>query len=129
MTEHDYDARDFQSSSFFKKEELRRDGAKTLTVQAIEQGEGFAKNGKPPKPVLHLVFPDDRRQSLGTQANLNRMIEWFGPLTSGWIGKTITLYYSPDVRGPNGEEGGIRLRLPPRLGRRHPRRRRATPTR
>ena len=75
-TNNAYDARDFQTSSFFKKDELRRDGPQTCTVQAVEQGEGFARNGQPAQPVLQLVFTDDRRQSLATQANLKRIIEW-----------------------------------------------------
>ena len=51
---------------------------------------------------------------LGTQANLDRLMEWFGPATSGWIGKTIVLYYSPDVRSPDGKMGGTRVKLPER---------------
>lgn len=55
-----------------------------------------------------------RRQQvrLGTQANLKRLIDVLGEKTSAWIGRDIILYYSPDVRGPNNTEGGVRLRIP-----------------
>lgn len=108
----DYDAREFQSSNYIKKDELKRDGEKRLTVRAVEQADGIARNGKPAKKILELLIDDDRRLSLGTMANLKRMIEWFGVHTSAWVGQVIVAYYSPDVRGPNGEEGGIRLRRP-----------------
>jgi hypothetical protein len=109
---HEYDARDFQTSSFIKKDTLKRDGPQRLTIKAVEKADGIARDGKPPKPVLQLTFTNDSKFGLGTQINLRRVIETLGEKTSAWVGKTLELYYSPDVRGPNGEEGGIRVRPP-----------------
>jgi hypothetical protein len=108
----DFDARDFQTSSFYKKEDLRLSGPVRLTIKAVEQTDGLARNGQPARKVLQLVSVDDKRLSLGTQANLRRLIEFFGEKTSRWVGQTVEAYYSPDVRSPSGAEGGIRLRLP-----------------
>jgi hypothetical protein len=108
----EYDARDFQTSSFIKKDTLKRDGPQRLTIKAVEKADGIARDGKPPKPVLQLTFTNDSKFGLGTQINLRRVIEAFGEKTSRWIGQSIELYYSPDVRGPSGEEGGIRVRPP-----------------
>jgi hypothetical protein len=113
MSDNNYDAREFQTSNFLKKEDLKRDGPQRLRIHAVEKAEGLTrKSGQPAKDVLQLVFHDERRLTLGTQANLKRLIEWFGPQTSAWLNQTIEAYYSPDVRGPSGEEGGIRLRRP-----------------
>lgn len=108
----EYDARDFQTSSFIKKDTLKRDGPQRLKIKAVESADGIARDGKPAKKILQLTFDNDSKFGLGTQINLRRIIEAFGEKTSGWIGQTIELYYSPDVRGPSGEEGGIRVRPP-----------------
>jgi hypothetical protein len=109
----DFDAREFTTSNFLKKEDLRKTGPQRLTIRAVERAEGLkSRNGTPAKPALQLVFSDDRRLTLGTQVNLMRCIEFFGERTAPWIGQTVEAYYSPDVRGPGGEVGGIRLRLP-----------------
>jgi hypothetical protein len=69
--------------------------------------------GQAPKEELQLVFTDDTRFSLRAMTNLRRLIEAFGPHTAQWIGKTIELYFSPDVPNPGGgEPGGIRIRIP-----------------
>jgi hypothetical protein len=100
------------ASGFYKKEDLRLTGPQRLTIRAVEQADGLARNGQPAKKVLQLVSTDDKRLSLGTQANLRRLIEFFGERTARWVGQTVELYYSPHVRSPSGAEGGIRLRLP-----------------
>jgi hypothetical protein len=107
-----YDARDFQTSNFLKKDTLKRDGPQRLTIKEVHKADGISRDGRPPKPVLQLTFTNDMKFGLGTQINLRRIIEQLGGQTSNWIGKQIELYYSPDVRGPAGEEGGIRVRPP-----------------
>jgi hypothetical protein len=108
----DYNARDFQTSSFIKKDTLKRDGPQRLTIRSVEEADGIARDGKPPKKILQLTFTNESKFGLGAQINLRRVIELFGEMTSAWVGKTLELYYSPDVRGPGGEEGGIRVRPP-----------------
>jgi hypothetical protein len=108
----DYNAGEYLTSSYLKKEVLRTGGPQKLTIKAVENAKGIAKNGAPAKDILELVFTDDQRLGLQTQVNLKRLIEWFGHQTSAWVGRTIEAYYSPDVRGPGGQEGGTRLRLP-----------------
>jgi hypothetical protein len=107
-----YNAEEFRSSVFIKKDSLKRDGPQRLTIKAVEKGDGIARNGRPAKPVLQLTFENDTKFSLIADVNLKRVIEQYGPQTSGWMNQAIELYYSPDVRGPNGEEGGIRVRFP-----------------
>ena len=111
---NDFDARTYLNSTFIKKTDLRQSGPRRLTVKAVERGEGLpGRDGSPAKPELHLVFQDDTRVSLRTQANLKRMIDGYGDRTMTWIGKTVEVYFSPDVVNPGGgEPGGIRLRVP-----------------
>jgi hypothetical protein len=111
---NDFNARDYLNSMFIKKADLRQSGPRRLTVKAVEQGQGRpGRDGSPAKPELHLVFSDDTRLSLGAQVNLRRMVEAYGDRTAMWIGKTVEVYFSPDVVNPGGgEPGGIRLRLP-----------------
>ena len=60
-----FDANEFRTSAYLKKDELRQRGPLRLRIQAVEKGEGLkGKNGQPPRPVLELVFVDDRRLSL-----------------------------------------------------------------
>jgi hypothetical protein len=110
----DYNARDYISSTFIKKAELRSGGPRRLAIRTVEEGEGLpGRNGQAPKKELQLVFTDDSRFSLRAQTNLRRMFEAFGDRTSLWVGREIELYFSPDVVNPGGgEPGGIRLRLP-----------------
>jgi hypothetical protein len=113
MTE-DMNARDFLTSTFIKKEELRQSGPRRLTIKAVEKSMGLpGRNGQPAQPELQLVFHDDTRFSLRAQINLRRVAEAFGDRVSNWIGKTIELYFSPDVVNPGGgTPGGIRVRIP-----------------
>jgi hypothetical protein len=59
-----------------------------------------------------LVFDDNLRHTLGTKENIKRLVDGVGQMCSTWIGREIELYYAEDVRGPNGETGGIRIRIP-----------------
>ncbi len=61
-----------------------------------------------------LVFDDGLRYTLGTKVNIKRLVQAFGKMCSSWIGREIEFYFAEDVRGPNGEVGGIRLRIPER---------------
>jgi len=110
----DFNARDYMSSTFIKKADLRTGGPRRLTIKAVEEGDGLpGRAGQAPKKELQLVFTDDSRFSLRAVTNLRRMFEAFGERTAAWIGKTIELYFSPDVVNPSGgDPGGIRVRVP-----------------
>ncbi len=109
----DYNARDYLNNTFIKKEDLRASGPRRLQIHGVEEADGFPDKGKPAKKELHLLFADQTRFSLRAQVNLNRVREAFGDRTSLWIGKTIELYFSPDVTNPGGgEPGGARVRVP-----------------
>ena len=107
----DYDAGQYERHSFLRKEDLRTSGPRVLIIKDVEETDGLSRNGKPPERVLQLVFTDEMRLLLRTQENLRRMRKAYGDRTSGWIGKPVTAYYSPDVPNPSGEPGGIRLRF------------------
>jgi hypothetical protein len=111
---NDLNARDYLSSTFIKKADLRAGGSRKLTIKSVEQGTGLpGRNGQAAKPELHLVFQDETRLSLRAQANLRCVLEAFGDRTAQWVGKTIEIYFSPDVVNPGGgEPGGIRVRVP-----------------
>lgn len=115
---NDLNARDYLSSTFIKKADLRAGGPRKLTIKSVEQGAGLpGRNGQAAKPELQLVFTDDTRFSLRAQINLRRMLEGFGDRTSQWVGKTIELYFSPDVPNPGGgEPGGTRIRMADPVG-------------
>jgi hypothetical protein len=110
----DLNARDYLSSTFITKSELRSGGPKRLTIAKVEKAEGKSWDGKPPKPELILIFTDETRSSLlRTQENLKRIIAGYGDRVSGWVGKPIEIYFSPDIPNPKGgEPGGVRLRIP-----------------
>lgn len=108
----DFDANEFLTSNFIKKDALKAGGPRLLTIRSVDQADGISRDGKPAKTILQLTFTDDSKFGLGTQVNLRRVLEGYGGRTSQWVGKTLELYYSPDVRGPKGEEGGIRIRIP-----------------
>jgi hypothetical protein len=105
-------AREFLSKSFLKKEDLRRSGPLRLTVESVEVRDGRSWDGKPPVSELVLRFTDGQQLSLRAQENLRRVLEAWGDETDGWVGRTLEAYYSPDVRSPRGEPGGVRLRMP-----------------
>ena len=107
----DLNARDFQASTFIKKDMLKREGPRRLPIRSVEAADGLARNGKPPRKILVLTFTDETRFGLSANVNLQRVIELFGERTANWIGKTVELYFSPDVPNPSGgEAGGIRVR-------------------
>ena len=110
----DYNAREYMSSTFLKKADLRAGGPRRLQIKEVEEGEGLpGRNGQPAKKELQLVFADDTRMSLRAVTNTQRLVEWFGERTSQWVGQVVEAYFSPDVNNPGGgEPGGIRLRLP-----------------
>ena len=109
----DFDAREFLSGGgFLKKGDLRVSGPQQKTIQRVEQAEVPARNGKPATTELQAVFADDTRLGLSTQTNLRRLIEGFGTDYRQWVGRTIEVYFSPDVVNPSGgEPGGIRVRV------------------
>ena len=108
----DHDAREYLTKGFLKKDDLRRLGPQALTVAAVESRLGKAWDGKPAVNELVLVFTDGQVLSLRTQDNLKRVIETWGPDYDRWTGRVLEAYYSPEVRNPRGEAGGIRVRFP-----------------
>ena len=119
----DYDATDYLGGDYLRKQDLRSDGPRRLTIRDVVQSDRL--KDKEGNPLLVLVFDDGLRYTLGTKVNIKRLVQAFGKMCSSWIGREIEFYFAEDVRGPNGEVGGIRLRIPsdpPRL-----RRRRAPP--
>jgi hypothetical protein len=110
----DYNARDYVSSTFIRKEDLRTGGPQRHTVKAVEEADGLpGRNGTPARKELVLVFNDGSRASLRTQTNLKKMLERYGEKTSRWIGQPVELFYSPDIPNPGGgAPGGIRIRFP-----------------
>ena len=110
----EFNARDYLSSSFIKKDELRLGGPRRVVIQTIEEADGLPKrNGQLSRKELVLVFTDGSRFGLRAQANLQRLLDAYGERTSAWIGKTIELYFNPDIPNPSGgPSGGVRVRVP-----------------
>jgi hypothetical protein len=102
------------SSSFLKKQDLRTNGPRQLTIANVIEAEGLPRvKGEPAPMELRLVFSDGTQFALRARVNLDRVIGWFGNDTELWKGKVIVAYFSDDVTNPSGgEPGGIRLRLP-----------------
>ena len=105
------DAREYgkQGGKFLRKQELRDSGPRRLVIVHVESVENKFTPGE---QVLQLVCDDGTRLDLRTQENQNRLIGWFGHDTDNWIDQVVEAYYSPDVRSPKGDVGGVRLRLP-----------------
>jgi hypothetical protein len=101
---------------FIKKHDLQQEGPRTVTIAAVEECAGFdTKNGEPPPLELQLVFTDETRLSLRTAENMRRLVSWFGLDDEKWVGRTVEVYFSPDVPNPRGgAPGGVRLQLPTR---------------
>jgi hypothetical protein len=106
----DFDATDYLGSDYVRKQGLRADGPRRVIIRDIQQSDRL--KDKDGTPLLVLVFDNGLRYTLGTKVNIKRLVEVFGKMCSAWIGCEIELYYAEDVVGPNGETGGIRIRIP-----------------
>ena len=109
----DFNARDFLTSKFIRKDDLRTGGPRRLLITDVEKAPGLpGLGGRPAKDELVLVFADGMKFGLRARVNLERIVEAFGMQTSNWIGKTVELYFSPDISNPSGgAPGGIRVRI------------------
>ena len=76
-----YDAREFKTNAFVKTADLQRDGNQRVEIKAVEAGEGIPRTGAAPENAAADLH---RRSQVrpGTQVNLDRMMEYFGPATS-----------------------------------------------
>jgi hypothetical protein len=99
---------------WLKKDDLRRTGAQLFLVASVEEREGKDwGDGKPVYPELVLVFTNGKRFPLRATVNLDRVRDGWGDDCTTWPGKTIEIYFSPDVPNPRGgEPGALRVRLP-----------------
>ena len=110
----DFNVRDYMAKGFIKKQELRAQGPRQFTINAVEEAEGLpSRDGKPPRKELVLVSTKAEKFGLRARINQDTMADLHGERTSGWIGKTITLFFDPNVQNPfGGEQGGIRIQRP-----------------
>ena len=110
-----YNVDDYSTSGFVQKDDLKTE--RQVRIKDVESRDAPAKDGKPPKPELVLVFTDDLKLGLRTAANRDTLKDAFGSDTDGWLGKVIVLWVDKNVRDPNGTKvGGIRIRIPAQDG-------------
>lgn len=126
--------REFFGGSYMTATDLQSFGPQgvTLTISQIPpRGEDLENmdGAKERRLVIHFReerLPDGREvkpwlPNVTTGTCMERMYE--SGDTNDWIGKPITLYFDPEVRGPlpdgsgHGKVGGIRVRGMPGLGR------------
>ena len=110
----DFNVRDYMAVSFIKKQELRAQGPRRVTIKSVEEADGLpGRDGKPARKELVLLFTDGTKFGLRARINQETMVDLHGERTSGWIGKAITCTFDPSVMNPfGGEQGGIRIRRP-----------------
>ena len=110
-----YNVDDYSTSGFVQKDDLKAE--RPVRIKDVDSRDAPAKDGKPSRPELVLVFTDDSKLGLRTAANRDTLKEAFGKMTDDWIGKVIVLYVDPSVRSPTGARvGGIRIRIPAQDG-------------
>ena len=109
-TPNDIDASEFVSP-WIKKEELRS-GSKNFAIENVSETTFEARGDRPSQRVLVLELTDNRRYALSTKADLNLMIDTFGPKTGPWVGHQVTVYLDKGVMFGSDRVGGTRIRVP-----------------
>ena len=67
--------------------------------------------GRKEKGVPALKFKDRQKQLvLRTSTNRKMLVSLFGTDTKNWIGKTVALYFEPNVMMKGKQVGGIRIK-------------------
>jgi hypothetical protein len=106
-------ANDFLRSQYLKTDDIPE--PTTLTIEEVtKEHMAFASSaqGRPQeKPVLWFAEID---QGLTlNRTNLLTLVQLLGTEDmTRWLGHAIELFCDDTVSGPNGQQGGIRIRLP-----------------
>jgi hypothetical protein len=107
---------DFRNNRFLSKYDC--DPSIKATVDRVLK-ENVAPDGEPQalKGVMHFKEPDIKPLVLNW-TNLKALARLLGTEETGeWAGAEITLFHDPDVAGPSGQRGGIRVQnAAPALG-------------
>ena len=99
-------------SDYLKTETIKASGPQNLTIRDYEVAEfKDEKTGKLAKK-LALLLGDDVPPFLLNKENNRTLIEAFGDETDGWIGKTIEVFFAPNVMFGGKRVGGLRVRVP-----------------
>ena len=116
MARHELDVDDDDVSADLSRQFLTAadfsDGlGRRFVIARVEKQVFEAKNGFPEEQKRVLVFTDNHQLGLN-QVNLRLLVDWFGPKTRAWIGKTVTVYRDDSVSFGGRQTGGWRLRKP-----------------
>src|SRR5688572_4745227 len=87
------------AGTYLRKEEIQESGPRRFTIADAERVVFEARDGKPAKPKIVLTFATDpvRKMSLN-DTNLDTVKSEWGTKAVAWLGRTIEVFYDPDVR-------------------------------
>jgi hypothetical protein len=100
------------SGSYLNAADFDNGIGRRFTIASVDKQVYEAKNGRPEEQKRRLVFDDGRCLTLSAKTNIRLLAKWFGPKTSAWIGKDVTVYRDESITYGGRLTGGWRLRKP-----------------
>ena len=109
----DGDASKHINSTYYSRSDFEDVDDLPLVIGGVEQSELEDKKTHETRLRLQLVFRGEDTKKAGlNQGNLKLLVQHFGKKTSGWIGRTVILYWDENVSFAGQLVGGLRLRIP-----------------
>lgn len=103
---------DMLQSKYLRREDVMdEDITTTITGIAKETMTDIGRNSEKEKWVVQ--FATCKPLVLNT-TNIKTLAQMYGNDADAWVGKTVILFYDPNVRMGTQITGGIRFRLPPK---------------